>query len=96
MFHISCMLSGWFAWCLVFISGELVHVMSAVVGLGRDGTLAHWVTHSVGVTHSVRVSPRTPWQAPQRVVVFTPLTLLAWLRARVSPSVVHVDWYTNR
>ena len=54
--------------------------------VGRDGTLAHWVTHSVGV------SPRTPWQAPERVVVFT---LLAWLRAQVSPSVVHVDWYTN-
>ena len=52
------MLSGWFAWCLVFISGELLLVMSDVVGLGRDGTLAYWVTHSVGV------SPRTPWQAP--------------------------------
>ena len=40
----------------MFISGELVHVMSAVVGLGRDGTLAHWVTHSVVVSHSVGVT----------------------------------------
>ena len=38
---VSCLvsrilLSVWFAWCLVFVSGGLVRVVSAGVGLGRD------------------------------------------------------------
>ena len=44
------LLSAWLALCLVFVSGELVRLMSAGVGLGRDGTLAHWVTYSVVVS----------------------------------------------
>ena len=55
----------------------------------KDGTMAHWVSHSVGV------SIRTPGYAPQRLVLSVPLTLFAWLRARVSPGVVHVGWHTN-
>ena len=31
----------------------------------------------------------------QRLVLSTPLTLFVWLRAQVSPSVVHVRWYKN-
>ena len=34
----------------MFVSGKLVRVVSADVGLERDGTLAHWVTHSVACT----------------------------------------------
>ena len=35
------LLSGWLAWRLVFVLGELVRVMSVGVGLERDGTLTH-------------------------------------------------------
>ena len=44
---VSCLvshvlLSVWFASCLVFVSGKLVHVISADVGLGRGGTI-HYI-----------------------------------------------------
>ena len=44
------MLSGWFALCLVFISGELVLVTSAVVGLHGKG----WNISTLGDTLSGR------------------------------------------
>ena len=51
---VSCLvshvlLSAWSSWCLVFVSGELVCVISPGFGLGRDRTFAHWITHSVGI-----------------------------------------------
>ena len=32
-FHVSCLVHG-----IVFVSGKLVHIVSAGFGLGRDGT----------------------------------------------------------
>ena len=79
--------SAWFAWCLVFRDGTLAHWVTSLVP--RPGYEANWVTHSVGV------SLRIPGWAPQKLLLSTPFTLFVWLCAQVSPSVVHVGWYTN-
>ena len=77
LLHMSCLVHGLHGvWCLFFF---------------RDGMLAHWVTHSVGV--SLRTQGKG--QGPHRLVLSTPLTLFAWLRALVRLTVVHVGWYTK-
>ena len=67
-FHVSCLVHGLHGvWCSF---------------QGWDGTLAHWVTHSVGV------SLRTPFGG----LCYPPTCSFD---CAVSPSVVHVGWYTN-
>jgi len=39
--YVFCLVGIWFEWCLVFISGELVHVVSADVGLCRCWFVCH-------------------------------------------------------
>ena len=56
-FHAHILLSALFAWCLVFCF--------------RDGTLAHWVTHSLGVTQDSRVA-----RYLKRILWSTPLILI--------------------
>ena len=64
------------------------HISHLVCFRDINGTLPHWVTYSVGVSSG-------PQGRPLRGLYYTAHTPFFLLHARVSPSVVHVCWYTN-